>query len=322
MKLKRWTQEEINILKEHYGCSTQDIILSLLPNRTWSSILTMGKTLKIKRKHIINKITRTKEVFSKSNQDEILKLAGTISASEIAKKLNLSRCNVYLFLRELGLGNAFNYGVSQSEYKSNLKNLRNLSGIYYIKNITNKKFYIGVSINVGRRISQHLMELSKQKHCNTEMQNDYNSGHKFKFGIITEGPNDVVELTKLEYQLILLNKDNGLCYNKNLAHTEIEINDEQKERFWAKVDKSGNCWNWTSQAPDGYGEFKLNKKTYRASRISYFLHTGENPQALVVCHSCDNPLCVNPNHLFLGSDATNAQDRQSKGKGGRPKKCA
>lgn len=259
--------------------------------------------------------------MTKKQQKEILKLAGTISGNEIGRRLGLSQNAIHKYMRSKGISNAFCYGLEQKKYKESIYPLKEISGLYYIKNVDNNRFYIGVSIDVGRRISQHLMKLSKQSHKNIALQEDYNSGHKFKFGIITEGPNDVVELTKLEYQLILLNKDNGLCYNKNLAHTEIEINDEQKERFWAKVDKSGNCWNWTSQAPDGYGEFKLNKKTYRASRISYFLHTGENPQALVVCHSCDNPLCVNPDHLFLGSDATNAQDRQSKGKGGRPKKC-
>lgn len=260
--------------------------------------------------------------MTKKQQNQILKLAGTMPTREVSKMVGLNHNSVYNFMRKNGVSNAFSYGLTQKEYKEQIDTLRGLSGIYYIKNTTNNKFYIGVSINTGRRISNHLSELFKQKHCNAAWQNDYNSGHKFKFGIITEGPNDVVELTKLEYQLILLNKDNGLCYNKNSAHTEIEMTEEQKERFWSKVDKSNNCWNWIGKLnKNGYGDFSLNRKTYIASRISYFLHTGENPQALVVCHSCDNPLCVNPDHLFLGSDAINAQDRQSKGKGGRPRKC-
>lgn len=94
------------------------------------------------------------------------------------------------------------------------------------------------------------------------------------------------------------------------------------ERFWAKVDKTDGCWNWTACTSHGYGQFKLSKaeKTVRAHRFSYFLHYGEFDPKWRVLHSCDNPPCVNPAHLRLGTDADNARDRDDRGRNGNANK--
>ena len=90
------------------------------------------------------------------------------------------------------------------------------------------------------------------------------------------------------------------------------------DRFWSKVEKKeSGCWEWAARKDRaGYGEFHLNGATVKAHRVSYSL---KNPSAdingMCVLHSCDNPSCVNPHHLFLGSHADNVSDKCKKGRG-------
>ncbi len=88
--------------------------------------------------------------------------------------------------------------------------------------------------------------------------------------------------------------------------------------FWEKVDKSGECWEWTAYRNiKGYGRFGVSGKLALAHRLSYVIHFGEIPNDKIVCHSCDNPSCVNPAHLWIGTHQDNAIDRESKNRGGR-----
>ena len=89
------------------------------------------------------------------------------------------------------------------------------------------------------------------------------------------------------------------------------------KRFWSKVDKSDleGCWIWTAGCfKQGYGAFSLNGKAYYAHRVAYRLTQGSIPTSLQVCHTCDNPPCCNPDHLFLGTQLTNMQDMALKGR--------
>jgi len=85
------------------------------------------------------------------------------------------------------------------------------------------------------------------------------------------------------------------------------------ERFWSKVNKTNGCWLWTAaQNRAGYGVLNRDGIATLAHRISYEFQHGPISGGLHVCHHCDTPACVRPDHLFLGTDATNAADRDAK----------
>jgi len=80
-----------------------------------------------------------------------------------------------------------------------------------------------------------------------------------------------------------------------------------EEKFWKKVNKTETCWLWIGSISRRYGQFYA-KKTVKAHRFSWELHNGLIPNGLFVCHTCDNPLCVNPSHLWLGTQKDNMKD--------------
>ena len=97
--------------------------------------------------------------------------------------------------------------------------------------------------------------------------------------------------------------------------------DSTRQRFEAKFEPcpATGCWLWLAGSSCGYGDFWLSGKNRKAHRVSWGLYRGEIPSGLNVCHHCDVKLCVNPAHLWLGTDDENMQDAVNKGRCWKPK---
>jgi hypothetical protein len=100
-------------------------------------------------------------------------------------------------------------------------------------------------------------------------------------------------------------------YGGKVMNTNIDT------KFLSNVDKTESCWNWTGSTVQSnyhrYGSFYIgNKKRVRAHRYAYASFIGEIPADMFVCHKCDNPLCVNPSHLFIGTHQDNMNDMVAK----------
>jgi len=113
-----------------------------------------------------------------------------------------------------------------------------------------------------------------------------------------------------------------------IMQLEIILSEKDIERFWSKVDKKADeeCWEWLAyKNTKGYGRVGIKNKLYKAHRVAWVATNGEIPahesyHGICVCHKCDNPSCVNPAHLFLGTHEENVKDMVKKERGVMPDK--
>jgi hypothetical protein len=105
-----------------------------------------------------------------------------------------------------------------------------------------------------------------------------------------------------------------MIYYAAKERAKIAPEDRFKEKYL--INNETGCWDWQNATNNiGYGMFRWDRHTMRlAHRASYEIHVGSIPKGLCVCHKCDNPKCVNPEHLWLGTKRQSYDDMMSKGR--------
>ena len=192
-------------------------------------------------------------------------------------------------------------------------------GVYTISNSVTGQIYVGGSVDIHSRWLAHKRELRKGKHLNVLLQAAWDQYGAPTFSLqVLELVTERSSLMEREqhYVNLLLPTYN---YRKTVIRVPLRaswIDPFDAVRFWSKVERLGDeCWLWKGSLTTlGYGRIKILGKIYAAHRLAYAITYGMISRQECVCHKCDNPPCVNPDHLFVGTIGDNNRDRHSKGR--------
>lgn len=220
------------------------------------------------------------------------------STKELCQLFDKSESAIKSKARELNLRKPETYKILDS-----LDSKERLCGVYLIKNKVSGKFYIGSSIDIYQRLKRHIQELEDKKHKNKSLQSDWAKSN-FIF-MICKLFDTAEEAQEYEHQIITTYQYSDLIYNKVYIKKKPII--KSIKNFESKINKQ-NCWLWTGLVDSkGYGVFN----SYRSHRLSLLIYKNIWASSQHVLHSCNNKLCVNPDHLSIGSNYTNSQQYHS-----------
>jgi len=191
----------------------------------------------------------------------------------------------------------------------NYKKLYDICGVYTFIDKSNTVVYIGSSCDIGIRIEKHTQCLKINQKCNKKLLEMWDNNYITHIGLLEECETPL-EAQQKEHNYIKKWPNKLLNISSNY---KIKLSEENIERFWSRVNIKGinDCWKWLGTiASTGYGKICISSKQCLAHRISFQI---DNPNicldGTIIRHLCNNRLCVNPNHLKIGSQQDNMRDR-------------
>lgn len=182
-------------------------------------------------------------------------------------------------------------------------NKTKLCGVYRIYNTVTNCNYIGSSTNIKSRWTCHLCDLRHEKHKNKKLQEDFNlfGEDKFLWQVL-----EVVDKDELIIKEIEHTKGYNNIYNMCEIRQNPDLSEEVILRFLKGLKfKENGCWAINSYTDNKYSTLSVNRVSYRAHRISYLIFNGPYDYTKIICHKCQNKECVNPEHLFIGTQSDN-----------------
>lgn len=193
-------------------------------------------------------------------------------------------------------------------------------GIYMIRNVHTNETYVGSSVDVQRRWADHKRELKAGSHKNALLLAAWNQWGENSFHLeVLElvGEREDLENREQHHLDLLRPVYNEITTAARAPFRTWRSDAADEARFWSKVDQAEDgCWLWQGTLlRQGYGCIKIAGQMYKAHRLAYQYTHGPIPQGLLICHKCDNPRCVRPDHLFLGTQKDNMADMSAKGRG-------